>query len=746
MKKGQVINIDWSVGLGLFLISTLTAVMFLNNTNMAPDQTNSLESKALEIQAQLESRTGIQAYKIPLISKGSVKVSNIPIDRTYNFKSDAYPYSGGGNIPAQLDIEKNNIVAITDSGNKTRSLVYFTEKVSNASYNNDIEVDSSWINNSLIKLRTDSTGLSSLKISDKELLKPDADLGAGDSSITESGIYAETLSGNLRVYDNSSEIIISNRTENVTFNLEGLDTVYWYENDTEKPLTGTGIKAKGETKGFTVASDYGITFLGDLEATVSKPDDSTVKVEIDAKRIRVRLHNSDYNAGKKRIRSYDKGYIVLGVSQEFFAPYSSKIKQLNSEPETSFEKYLNTEEFGYNIGFGSWLQKLVSQVSEWNQGTFNSTSAGRKSNSGDLGLGYRNGKPGDSLVGYWRMDGNSESVKDYSGNNNDGTKNGDPTHENGIFGTKSISLDGVDDTVSIPDSDKLEGFQDGLTISAWVYSRQDEKGDYSWIIQKGTFGDAPYYWADEGEGAGNIGARIEDSQNNRYSVNPGLNYREWTHVTVTYNPETGKYRGFRNGNITSEKNIGDITPLNSNTQDISLGSGGPESPWKGNIDELRIYRTSLSEEEVRKLYHYGRDGTFNGDYIIKNQTGSFQNWRELTVKTNIPSETYVDAVFESLDENGNLVDNQTINLRDGKSVYSINSDSSTGYRLKFAGSSDNPEKTWEIEDYILKYGPKLKRGSKIPLYTTAVVSDRSSTLIHRNGSFSEIQNRVVLWP
>jgi len=65
-------------------------------------------------------------------------------------------------------------------------------------------------------------------------LKPDADLGAGDSSITESGIYAETLSGNLRVYDNSSEIIISNRTENVTFNLEGLDTVYWYENDTEK--------------------------------------------------------------------------------------------------------------------------------------------------------------------------------------------------------------------------------------------------------------------------------------------------------------------------------------------------------------------------------------------------------------------------------------------------------------------------------------------------------------------------------
>jgi len=57
----------------------------------------------------------------------------------------------------------------------------------------------------------------------------------------------------------------------------------------------------------------------------------------------------------------------------------------------------------------------------------------KKSNSGDLGLGYRNGKPGDSLVGYWRMDGNSESVKDYSGNNNDGTKNGASTDENGFL-------------------------------------------------------------------------------------------------------------------------------------------------------------------------------------------------------------------------------------------------------------------------------------------------------------------------
>jgi len=31
------------------------------------------------------------------------------------------------------------------------------------------------------------------------------------------------------------------------------------------------------------------------------------------------------------------------------------------------------------------------------------------------------------------MDGNSESVKDYSGNNNDGTKNGASTDENGIL-------------------------------------------------------------------------------------------------------------------------------------------------------------------------------------------------------------------------------------------------------------------------------------------------------------------------
>ncbi|MEF8874181.1 MAG: LamG-like jellyroll fold domain-containing protein [Candidatus Thermoplasmatota archaeon] len=46
----------------------------------------------------------------------------------------------------------------------------------------------------------------------------------------------------------------------------------------------------------------------------------------------------------------------------------------------------------------------VSTVGEWDQGMYNSTSIDRQDNSGNLGIGYRDGPPGDGLMGYWRFD------------------------------------------------------------------------------------------------------------------------------------------------------------------------------------------------------------------------------------------------------------------------------------------------------------------------------------------------------
>lgn len=353
MRKGQTINIDWTVGLGLFLITTLTAVIFLINVNAASqDRAGIVESKALEVQNNLKDAASVSGRKIPVISRGPTNISNIPLDRYYQFPSKAYPDSSGGTIPVQLNISKNRIVAITDSGNLSNSIIYFTENVSNTTYESDIQAADSWINNSKISVKIDGTSLTSLKVSGQEIISTSSDLGSGDSSVKKSDLYAETLSGNFRVYNNSSEIIIDERSNNITFDLKDFDNLYWYENDTSIPLTGTGLKAEGETKGFTVASEYGITFLGEMSATVTKPDSSTVRAELDAEKARIRLHNSNYKAGKKRIKFYDKGYLLLGASHQFSAPYKSKIKELDNLQNIRLEDKINSENFGYNISFG----------------------------------------------------------------------------------------------------------------------------------------------------------------------------------------------------------------------------------------------------------------------------------------------------------------------------------------------------------------------------------------------------------
>jgi hypothetical protein len=754
MKKGQAVNIDWTVALGLFLITSLTAVIFLTNVDTSPDRISTLEAKNIEIQENLINETSVEGKKIPLIVRGPHKISNIPIDRHYNFPSKAFTESGGGDIPAELDISNNSVVAITDSGNLTHSLAYFQENVSNASYTNDITTESDQINNSKISLRTGGSGINSLKINGQELLNPDADLGSGDSSITEHGIYAETLSGDLRAYNNSSELILDDRTENVTFNLESLDTLYWYENDTAISLTGTGVKAEGKTKGFTVASNHGITFVGDMDATISKPDESTVKAEIDAERIRIRLHDSDYSAGKDRIRFYDKGYIVLGASKKFSAPYRSKIKQLNSVSQSDFEESLNTETFNYNIGLGSWIQKLVDQVSDWNQeGEFNATSASRKDNSGNLGLGYRNGTPDDSLVGYWRMDrnvaGDGGTVKDYSGYGNDGTtQNNVNTGVQGVFGSSASEF--RDDAITGPEDPSLQ--YNNHTLSFWIKQTSSLDSEYNLIIglgdgstnDDGTGGRLPYVYY-HSDGSGSLHWRWSTATRGNDGLNTPadtITQNGWIHLTGV---KKGKnYSIYKNGELLDSQEL--------SSADAGTGYGGFK--FRGDsrnnvtfkLDEIRLYNRKFTSKKIKDLYKYGKDGTFEGDYAVENQTGSFQRWEKLTVDAVIPSETSLEVVFESLDENGNVVDSQNIQLQTGEKSYNINSESSRGYRLTFQGNSSNPEKSWEVKDYNLKYGPELQRGSTIPLYTSAVVSDISSALIHRNGTFSEINNRVVVWP
>ncbi|MFB6166997.1 MAG: hypothetical protein ABEJ62_01915, partial [Candidatus Nanohaloarchaea archaeon] len=101
-------------------------------------------------------------------------------------------------------------------------------------------------------------------------------------------------------------------------------------------------------------NEFGVTFLGDeLNATVSKPDSSTVRASIDAPRLRIYLHDSNYSAGKRRAELFTRGKIVFGAENNLRGASVESIDQLSGYNEKSFEDALSLKNFEYNLTFGS---------------------------------------------------------------------------------------------------------------------------------------------------------------------------------------------------------------------------------------------------------------------------------------------------------------------------------------------------------------------------------------------------------
>jgi hypothetical protein len=162
----------------------------------------------------------------------------------------------------------------------------------------------------------------------------------------------------------------------------------------------------------------------------------------------------------------------------------------------------------------------TSSIQEWNQGSFSETSATRNANSGNLGLGYRNGTTSDSLVGYWRLDRSISSsggtVKDYSGNKNDGTaKNGVTTGAEGIFSTGSFGFDGSNDYVKIPYNSDF-AMDGGFTLSAWVNFHENAGSTDDFIAGTGGGWDDRGFMIFRCDGCSNPGIvrwEVQDSSN-----------------------------------------------------------------------------------------------------------------------------------------------------------------------------------------------------------------------------------------
>ncbi|NOZ67837.1 MAG: hypothetical protein GXP46_00985 [Deferribacteres bacterium] len=209
----------------------------------------------------------------------------------------------------------------------------------------------------------------------------------------------------------------------------------------------------------------------------------------------------------------------------------------------------------------------------------------------------------DGLIAYYPFDGNA---LDASGNGNDGTEYGGLKYKQGIKG-ESASLDGIDDYIRVP-SDLSLNPVDQLSISFWV-KVEGFTNVWSPIIHKGgpiSGGSANReytVWLQDTSSFLLSSAGDNSSQYYNYACCAVSGY--WTHYAGIIDRQNHSMKIYVNGVLKLDAND-PYSTFNNNSDDLLIGwteevySGF--SPFKGRIDELRIYHRALTEDEVKELY------------------------------------------------------------------------------------------------------------------------------------------------
>jgi surface protein len=172
-----------------------------------------------------------------------------------------------------------------------------------------------------------------------------------------------------------------------------------------------------------------------------------------------------------------------------------------------------------------------------------------------------------------------------------------------------LSLDGVNDYVSVPDNATLNIGTGNLTLSAWV--KRDAIGTYHNIIMKGSYGyglvidnqNRLGYWSEF------LYTNCFNSGSNTIPANT------WTHVAVVVQAGVSTTLYINGVNVGTSTNPAH-TVINNNTGVLAFGTqdaGGCDcNNHAGNIDELQIWNAARTQAQIRESMHLTLAGTETG--------------------------------------------------------------------------------------------------------------------------------------
>jgi len=211
-----------------------------------------------------------------------------------------------------------------------------------------------------------------------------------------------------------------------------------------------------------------------------------------------------------------------------------------------------------------------------------------------------------SPVGWWRMgdndSGTGTTITDQGSGSNNGSLENGPTFSTSVpeyvFNQNSVSLDGSDDYMDIPDSTALE--TTAFTWSAWFYCTAINR--YNIIVDTATsstvFNGYELFVVNTTNKIRFASYHSNDSLDSTTVVSANT----WFHVAATH--ESGSDKLYVNGSLEASGSASNFNV--SDAANLRIGSSNIYDLYhQGLIDEVAFFNSALSASDVTAIYNSG---------------------------------------------------------------------------------------------------------------------------------------------
>jgi len=200
----------------------------------------------------------------------------------------------------------------------------------------------------------------------------------------------------------------------------------------------------------------------------------------------------------------------------------------------------------------------------------------------------------EGLGGYWPLNGAVAGMLE-----------GQAKFVDSPFG-KSVAVNAASDGVAIPRADAMNVGDGDFTVATWIQPRQDRRGG---IVALGGYEGKHGWYLDLPENRGGlrlVTTKADGQSNGTVTSAPGsIRANEWQHVAAVVRRGKGETVLFVDGYPVGRGDIGSAS-LDNPKLDLLLGRVPGAVQFRGEVDEVRIYRRALDEAELQALLEPGR--------------------------------------------------------------------------------------------------------------------------------------------